>query len=142
MTVETKGYPMKTIILGVGINDTVVVNDLEFTCPFKRGAINSDETQAMFIMPIGGTIYNLFVLHNNAQAVSGQVVTVRNGAVGALANTALAVTIPTTATTQTSNTTDRVHVAQGSIITFQFDSPTGSTAALIRSVSLLMDLDG
>ena len=124
-------------MMGQGLKDTVQINVLEYAGIYSRNNM-ATEGNRQIPLPRGMTLHSLVVQHSNAQATSGQVVTVRIAG----ADTSLAITIPTTGTIQTSNFTDRVHADAGDLIAIEFDSPTGSTAAEIIAYTLLGDLDG
>ena len=119
-------------ILGTCFQDTVIVGTIEFNCPFNRTTLANNEAARSIPMPVAGTLDNLFVTHQNEQAVSEQTITVKLNT----NNTALAVNIPIATAGTTSDTSNSVAVAQGDLLSISFDSPSGSTAAFIVSVCL------
>ena len=128
---------MSKVILSVSGSDTVTVGTIEFWCPFDQ-KVMATRLISSFITPVGMTVSDLFIEHNTAQAVSEQTVIVEKDAT----NTALTLNIPIATGGFTSDTTHSFHINAGQNISISFDSPAGSTAAQIRSVSMVGTLDG
>jgi len=126
----------QTIILAFQLNDTVDVDNIQFSTVFARSGLGS-EASRHFAVPIGGTIYQLAVSHDDAQAVNVQTIIMRvNGS-----DSALTLDIPIGSATVTFDLVNRVRVERGDIITLSFDSPLGSTSAEVESFAMLMDID-
>ena len=128
---------MSKVVLGISGSDTVTVGTIEFWSPFNTKGM-ATELISGWIVPVGMTVRDLFIEHSNAQAVSAQTVIVRVDG----SNTALTLDIPTGIGGFTSDTTNSFHINRSQVLSISFDSPSGSTAAQIRSVSMVGILDG
>ena len=127
-----------TIILGVTVNDTPVVNTTEFACPFSSAtSLTSTEDDRQLVIPRGMTLHSLTVEHTNTQAVTVMVVTVKIDG----ADTTITVDIPLGAAGFVQDLTNRVHINTGQEIGISFASQAGATNATIKSFTLLGDLD-
>ena len=133
-----QGYSLGVVILGGAVQDTPVVNTTEFFGPFGRAALNSSETARELVMPRGMTLHSFIVEHNNAQAVTVMVVTIRIAG----ADTAITVDVPIGTAGVVQDLVNRAHINAGEILSVSFASQAGATNAFIDSFSFLGDLDG
>ena len=134
-----QGYSLSTVILGVTVNDTPVVNTTEFACPFSSAtSLTSTEDDRQLVIPRGMTLHSLTVEHTNAQAVTVMVVTVKIDGT----DTALTLDIPIAGGGFTQDLINWIHINAGQEIGISFASQAGATNAVIKSFSLLGDLDG
>ena len=131
-------YTMSEIMMGCVIDDTVIVDTIEFAAPFQRKAMQGAENNAQLTLPRGMTLHDLTVRHGNAQATLVQTVTVNLDTV----NTSLTVDIPLAAAGNVQDTTNHVHANAGQELSVQFDSPATSTAAAVLSFTMMATLDG
>lgn len=130
----TIDVPTLTII-GQGLANTSVGASLTlFTSPFSGSAFVTTEPEAQFIMPIGGVLKNFYVATSTAQPASGSMtVTLRKNGAG----TALAITLAASATSGVaSNTTARVTVAAGDLVSVRFLNNATDPSAQVVSFSL------
>lgn len=115
----------------VGTSATTYVSFCAFTT-------NSTEAARQVVIPVAGTVKNLYVVTSTTQAAGGsQVCTVRKNA----ASTALTTTIAASAAANTfSDTTNSFSVAAGDKLSLQVqnNSATG-TAATIVSVAIIIE---
>ena len=134
---EIKSYRINHTVIGCQLDDTVVVATKQFSGPFSIGNFGSNAAKQT-IMPIAGTYHSLAIQHNNAQATIVQTVSLHvEGNI-----TALTVDIPLGVSGPTqSDPSLRVHVAAQRNISIGFDSPTTSTAAVIRSWTIVFEPD-
>lgn len=129
----TVGVPSVTIV-GQGLANTSVGASLtRFAGPISGPAFVATEPEAQFIMPIGGVLTNLYVATSTAQPASGSmVITVRKNGAG----TALAITLAASATSGVaSNTTARVTVAAGDLVSVRFLNNATDFSAQVLSFS-------
>jgi hypothetical protein len=122
---------INNVAVTIGTSTTSYVSFCAFTT-------NSAEASRQIIIPISGTIRNLYVLTSSTQSANNsQVCTVRkNGA-----NTAVTVTIAASAAAGTfSDTTNTVSVAAGDRLALQVQNNAASgTAAQIVSVAIIIE---
>lgn len=122
------------------INNTAVTIGASTTSyiSFCAFTTNSAEASRQVIIPIAGTVKNLYVLTSSTQSAAGsQVCTVRkNGA-----NTAVTTTIAASAVAGTfSDTTNSVSVAAGDRLSLQVQNNAATgTAAQIVSVAIIIE---
>jgi len=119
--------------IGINLTDSVQIGTIEYSCPFSRSSMSTSEAIRQIPIPLNGVLDFLHVMQDGAQLVAPQVVTVRiNGA-----DSILTISIPAAAPAGTiTDLLNTVIVQQGDLISISFDSPAGSTAALIRAVSM------
>lgn len=130
----TIGVPTVTII-GQGLaNASVGASLTQFVGPISSPVFVATEPEAQFIMPIGGVLKNLYVATSTAQPASGSMtVTLRKNGAG----TALAITLAASATSGVaSNTTARVTVAAGDLVSVRFLNSATDPSAQVISFSL------
>ena len=122
---------INNVAVTIGTSTTSFISFCAFTT-------NSAEASRQIIIPISGTIRNLYVLTSTTQSANNsQVCTVRkNGA-----NTAVTVTIAASAAAGTfSDTTNTVSVAAGDRLALQVQNNAASgTAAQIVSVAIIIE---
>jgi len=122
---------INNVAVTLGTSTTSFISFCAFTT-------NSAETSRQIIVPISGTIKNLYVLTSSQQSANNsQVCTVRkNGS-----NTAVTVTIAANAAAGTfSDTTNTVSVAAGDRLALQVQNNAASgTAAQIVSVAIIIE---
>lgn len=122
------------------INNTAVTIGASTTSyiSFCAFTTNSVETSRQIIVPISGTIKNLYVLTSTTQSSAGsQVCTLRKNGV----NTAITTTIGANAVAGTfSDTTNSVSVSAGDKLSLQVQNNAGTgTASTIVSVAIIIE---
>jgi len=125
-------------IMGCSVGDTVAVGASgEFIAPMSRSSIGTSRIDRSLVLPIGMTIRNLIIEHNDDQAVSEMVCTMDLDSVP----TALTLNIPIATAGNTSNLVNSFHGNLGQEITLHLVSPVGSTSARIFSFCMIGILD-
>jgi len=120
-----------SLINNTNVQISTTVSYISF-CAFTT---NSVEAARQIIVPVAGSIKNLYILTSTSQPAGGpQVCTVRkNGA-----NTALTTTIPASAAAGTfSDTTNSVSVAAGDKLSLQISSSVASSATIVSVAAII-----